>query len=114
MSERKLTATEISERHDVSERTAYRWLADGDPRTYDETVPSQSIKPDRLPELKMRALLFDRYQAGLWLFVRKTIEEGDAPPVFAQLDELYRTRIGPALQELYRLAGLQTADDTEE
>jgi hypothetical protein len=108
MRDAQLTATEIIERHGVSERTAYRWLASGDSRTYADLEP---VKVDPLPELKFRALLFDKQQAGFWCYLRSAAEETDAPPVFGTILELYKTKLGPALVELYKLSGLPTNDD---
>lgn len=43
----RLTAKEISDRHGVTIRTAYRWLADGDPRTIDEDAPEREAQWQR-------------------------------------------------------------------
>lgn len=105
----KLTAKEISERHGVSERTAYRWLADSDSRCYDNDTPSSGTRSTTGDTSQLRLILdgFSKRQFDLFLWVYK-----EAPEEKRGAWEKLRRDLWRVLNALRRESGLYPPEDT--
>lgn len=113
-----MTAAEICGLHAVSERTAYRWLRDGDPRAYagvTDTAPPPSTRIVPMPfdeEFVMRARNFERALAGLHCFLHAHADKG-YPEAIKLRDAFKRAVDSGGLDEFYEVAGFNQIDPVQ-
>lgn len=100
----KLTGKEIAENHNVSERTAYRWLADNDPRCFVEIYEEPAeVRERRESEQYLRRVLTELADVsedlGRWAAI------WDDSPLLPKLAPL-KTQLFQTMTALQRESGL--------
>jgi hypothetical protein len=108
----KLTSKEIAENHGVSERTAFRWLADNDPRCFTEIREETAEEIDRREGDKMLRGIIDRIADGSNRFGEWSKFYDDSPRV-PKLEPL-RKQLFELVDKIQATSGLYPEIDWNE